>query len=331
MKVFVTGASGFIGSNLVRRLVADGHEVSCLMRENSHHPLLEGLEFERVVGDLLRMESFEKALDGCDVAFHCAAVISFSRYALDKAYPVNVEGTRNILNACVNSGVRRLVFTSACAVVGISKTPNVILEESSAWVPPESWVYAHTKYLSEKMVLSYAEKGLETIALNPSAVYGRGDYNMNTGMAIKQIYRNRMIASPPGGTSYVSIKDLIEAHILAMKHGKSGNRYILVKENLRYITLFNRIAESLNSRKVKFSLPGFLHYPIYYSMSAVESIMHLLDLGELPISSHIMDELFMFKYYSNRKACRDLGWKPKDDIETAVLDATEYYKKQEMF
>ncbi|MFH1788373.1 MAG: NAD-dependent epimerase/dehydratase family protein [Candidatus Altiarchaeota archaeon] len=331
MKIFVTGASGFVGSNLVRRLVDDGHKVVCLMRENSQHPLLEGLEFERVTGDLLIKDSFEKVLDDCDVAFHCAAVISFSTYALGKSYPVNVEGTRNVLDACVNSGVKRLVFTSACATIGISKTPDVILDESSAWMPPESWAYAYTKHLSEQMVLSYADKGLETIALNPSAVYGRGDHNMNTGMAVKQIQKNRMLASPPGGTSYVSIKDLVDAHVLAMKRGKPGNRYILVKENLRYIDLFNRIAEAVGSNKIKFTLPVSLHYPIYYSMTAAESIMHFLGLGELPVSAHIMDELFMFKYYSNEKAGSDLGWKPKDSIETAVLDAMEYYKRQEMF
>jgi len=330
-RVFVTGASGFIGSNLVRRLVDEGHDVVALMRRHSHHPLLDGVEFERVTGDLLEKESFEKALDGCDVVFHCAAVISFSRYTLSKAYPVNVDGTRNVLEAALKAGVRRFVFTSACATIGISRTPDVILDESSEWVPPESWVYAYTKYVSEREVLSYSEKGLETIALNPSAVYGQGDHALNTGLAIKQIYKNRMLASPPGGTSYVSINDLIDAHILAMEKGKPGERYILVKENLRYIDLFNRIAQALHSKIIRFVLPPTAHYPLYYSMMTAESLLHFFGLRELPISSHILDELFMFKYYSGKKAEKELGWRPREDLETAVVDAMEYYRKQKMF
>jgi dihydroflavonol-4-reductase len=330
-RVFVTGASGFIGSNLVRRLTAEGHDVAALMREHSYHPLLEGLEFERVTGDLLEKESFEKAVEGCDVVFHCAAVISFSRYALSKAYPVNVDGTRNMLEAALKAGVRRLVFTSACAAVGISRTPDVILDESSSWVPPESWVYAYTKHLSEREVLSYSDKGIETIALNPSAVYGQGDHALNTGLAIKQIHKNRMPASPPGGTSYVSVNDLIDAHILAMKKGKPGERYILVKENIPYIDLFNRIAEALHSRRIRFVVPQLSHYSLYYSMMTAESLLHFFGLGELPVSSHILDELFMFKYYSSKKAEDELGWRPREDLETAVVNAMDYYKRQKMF
>jgi dihydroflavonol-4-reductase len=231
----------------------------------------------------------------------------------------------------VLAGVKRFIFTSACATIGISKDPDTILDESSNWVPPKTWVYAYTKDLSERMVqFENAHGRMDTICLNPSAVYGPGDHAMNTGFAIKKIKQNNMPACPPGGTSYVSINDLVDAHILAMSKGKSGERYILMKENLTYFDLFNRIAETVGSNGIKYVVPNFMHYPLCHSMSAAESIMNILGLGELPISSHIMDELFMFKYYTNKKATRELGWKPKDKLEDAVSAAMEYYENQKM-
>jgi dihydroflavonol-4-reductase len=330
MKILITGGSGYVGSNLLKRLVEGGHDVTALMRPKSYHPLLAGLGFTRFIGDLDNVGSLLKAVQGADVVYHCAAKISFSKYGLQDAYSTNVLGTRNLLDASMVAGVKRFIFTSACATIGISTEPETILDESFTWIPPESWVYAHTKYEAERMVLSKASHGMETIALNPPSVYGQGDHALNTGFAIKQILRNRMPGCPPGGTSYVSINDLVDAHILALDHGKSGERYILMKENLPYSELFNRIAAVLGSRRIDFIVPRILHYPLCYSMSAAETIMRYLGAGELPISSHIMDELFMFKYYNRKKAVHELGWKPKEKLEDAVDEAMRYYEDQKM-
>ncbi|MFH1055308.1 MAG: NAD-dependent epimerase/dehydratase family protein [Candidatus Altiarchaeota archaeon] len=323
-KVFVTGASGFIGSNLVRRLVEDGHDVSAMMNRHPYHPLLEGVKFERVVGNLTEPTSFREALAGCDTVYHCAALITF-RGGYNEPYKVNVEGTRNILDVSLGARVRRFVFTSACVTLGISKSPDVVLDESSKFAPPKSWVYANTKHLAEEMVMSYSKKGMDTVSLNPSTVYGAGDHSLNSGFTIKKVAEGKAIFAPPGGTSYVSVNDVVDAHILAMNKGVSGERYIISRENLTYKELFNRIADAVKSTRVKYVLPKILRYPAYYPMVAIEQLI------TPPIPSRLIDELFIFKYYNNQKAVRELVWAPKEDLGAAVLEAVEYYRKYNLF
>ena len=119
-KVFITGASGFIGSNLLRRLVKEGYEVTALLREGSTHPFLEGVDFNKVTGSLGDANLIEEALYGVDHVFHLAAFVTFNRYESDEAFRVNVEGTKSLLRASREAGVKRFIYLSACAVLGFS-------------------------------------------------------------------------------------------------------------------------------------------------------------------------------------------------------------------
>jgi len=180
---FITGASGFIGSNLINKLYL-GNKVYALVRDPQRH-VIGGIE--NIVGDILSPESYEHELKGCDILFHCAAFISFRKKDFDEAYRVNVEGTRNVLEAAYVAGVKKVVHLSACAVLGFSDDKNKVLDETADPVIRKDNVYAYIKKLAEEEVQKYVKKGLDVSIANISTVYGQGDRKMNSGSIIKTI------------------------------------------------------------------------------------------------------------------------------------------------
>lgn len=326
-KIFVTGATGFIGSNLVKRLVNNENEVTILVRPDSEHPLISSLNIKEVTGDITDVESIKKGMQNCDYVYHVAAFISFNKYDYDKLYPINVLGTRNVVDAALELGIQKLVHTSATATIGISKSKNILLDESSSCIC-ENDVYAQTKRLAELEVLQACKKGLNAVIVNPSTVYGQGDRSLNSGMIIKNIYNSRVKVAPPGGTSVVSVDDVVEGHILAMEKGKSGERYILSDENLEYIDLFNRIARAINAKEVKIKIPLALHYPAFLSALIMEKGLNLLNIRPWLLTPQIISSAFKYRYFSSAKARKELGWKPEVNFETAVKNALEFYRSE---
>lgn len=324
MKIFVTGATGFLGSNLTKRLVQEGDEVKILIHKKELHPLLLGLGMREVRGDINDFSLLEEAMSGCDFVYHCAAFVSFSQRDYDKLFAVNVEGTKNVVNAALECGVKKLVYTSACAVFGITKNPT-LLDESSFLEVNNGNPYAYSKRLAEKEILKACEKGLDAVIVNPSTIYGQGDTTLNSGLLIKLIYQNRLKFAPPGGTSVVSVDDVVEGHLLAMEKGKKGERYILSNEKFTYFDLFNVIAEVVGTKRIRFKVPSFSFYPAILSAKIMEKWF-----SSPLINLQILKELSHFKYFNSTKARNELGWNPKVDFKTAVARAFEFYKSQKL-
>ncbi len=247
-KVFITGGTGFIGSNLIRSLVKEGEDVVILSRKNSSHPLLEGIAVEKKMGDITNPKSLSDGMQECDKVYHLCASISFNQSDYDRLYQINVEGTKNILKASIKAGVEKFVHVSACATIGISDDPLIILDEDSKYdVRDFSNPYAQTKRFAELEVLKAVDEGLDAVILNPATVYGRGDKTLNSGILIKNIASNRIFFAPSGGTSWISVDDVVEGLILGMEKGNAGERYILSNESILYSELFNRIAMAVGS------------------------------------------------------------------------------------
>lgn len=229
MKVFVTGAAGFVGGNLVRALVAQGAEVVALSRTGKPSPYLSDLPVEWVQGDLADEGcSLEALMRGCRWVFHVAALYSTDPARAADLYEVNVGGTKRVMAAAFRAGVERVVHTSTIGTIGRRADGRPPDED----VPFNLWEtashYAKSKYLGEVAALEWVARGLPVVVVNPCAPVGPGDAKpTSTGQRILDFLHGRMPSYLEGGINFISVRDVAQGHILAARYGTPGERYIL--------------------------------------------------------------------------------------------------------
>ena len=227
MKILVTGSTGFIGGALCRELVAQGYEVRAFHRTTSNLRLLENLPVEHVIGDLTQPDSVRAAVEGVEGVFHVAAWVGMNDPG--RLYAITVEGTRAVVQAALQCGVRRLVYTSSVAALGIPQ-PGIpsLLDEHHTWnFRPEFFPYGYAKYLAELEIQKAVAQGLDAVIVNPSLVLGPGDLYRHTSSVIMQIATRKVGIAVTGGANVVHVADVVEGHIAAFSRGKTGERYIL--------------------------------------------------------------------------------------------------------
>jgi len=325
--ILITGANGFVGSNVQKKLIAYNDQV-CVLIRNPIDGISEKVRV--IIGDIAKLQSLDSAMKECDTVFHCAAYISFQKKDFDKAHQVNVIGTRNVLEAALQAGVKKVVHLSACAVLGFSKDKNTILDETANPTIEKDNVYAYTKKLAEDEVQKYVQKGLNVSIANIATVYGQGDKKLNSGSVIKSVYEGKMKIVPPGGTSFVSVDDLVDGLILLADKGKPGERYIFCTENMEYKSLVQRIARTLNVKGPEHTLPRISYYPALCAVKGMELLSGLAKKDINLMTPQILKESFGYKYFGSAKAQNELGWKPQQTFEEAVKKAFNYYKENHL-
>lgn len=186
-RALVTGGTGFLGSNLALRLVERRWDVRILQRPGASRILLEGGPFEYCDGDVLAAETLLPAMQGIDVVFHASGVVDYWNQGVERMYQVNVQGTRNVMQACLEAGIDRVVHVSSAAALGIH--PNVIVDETFTFnVKPERFIYGHSKYLAEEVVFEYVRLGLPVVLVNPTTVIGPRDIRkVSSGMVVEVV------------------------------------------------------------------------------------------------------------------------------------------------
>jgi dihydroflavonol-4-reductase len=326
-RVFITGASGFIGANLVNELTSCSDRVFALVRKPTGYI---DRKATIILGDILVPESFISVIKECDTIFHCAAYISFQKKDFQRLYRVNVEGTRNILEAAYKAGAKKVVYLSACAVLGFSLDKNKIIDETANPRIEKNNAYAYTKRLAEEEVRKYVQKGLNASIANIATVYGRGDSRLNSGGIIKSIYEGKMKLIPPGGTSFVSIDDLVKGLTLLAEKGRTGERYIFCTENMEYKLLIQRIARTLKVKEPGCILPRFSYYPALWAVKGIELLSRFNQDKVNLTTAQILKETYGYKYFSSKKAEAELGWRPLESLEEAVEKAFSYYKENQL-
>lgn len=233
MKCFVTGASGFIGSNLVRELLARGHRVKALIRPGADERGLAGLKFDRVTGDILDRELLLREMDRCDWCFHLAADYRLWRRNYRPMYATNVLGTRNVLEAAGHAGCDKIVYTSTAGCIGLPKKVKgkymPTTEADTATLEKMTNDYTRSKFQAETLAYElHRKQGLPIIIVNPSAPIGPGDVKPTpTGRFILDFLNRRMSAYLDTGLNWVHVRDVAIGHILAAEKGRFGDRYIL--------------------------------------------------------------------------------------------------------
>lgn len=259
MKTLVTGASGFIGSAVVRRLLSRGREVRVLI-DPGFRPrvdLLAGLDVERVPGDVRDREAIGRALKGCSRLYHLAAIYADWTPTPERIYDVNVEGGKTVLFAAYRASLERVVYTSSIAAVG--RRPDLPPDETCEFSRTdwrEGNAYIRSKWLSERDALRFAAEGLPLVVVNPAFPFGPGDVAPTpTGRFVLSVLNQEATAWFPGGFNAVDVDDLAEGHVLAEERGRIGERYILGGHNVDYQDFFALVAELSGMPGPKFRLP----------------------------------------------------------------------------
>jgi len=244
--IFVTGASGLVGSHLIQSLLSKGKKVRALYRQAV--PVFAGSEqCDWVKGDILDPIGLNEALEGIEYVYHCAAIVSFAPGAASKMLHSNVEGTANVVNACLTQKVKKLIFVSSVAALGRIREMEAI-DESMHWTPETSnSVYGQSKYLAELEVWRAMEEGLPMAIVNPVIILGAGDWNNGSSGIFKSAY-NEFPWYTGGMSGFVDVLDVVDAMQILMDSNITGQRYVLSADNLAYRSLFNSIATAFNKR-----------------------------------------------------------------------------------
>jgi dihydroflavonol-4-reductase len=323
MKTLVTGATGFIGSSLVRELLKDGLQVKVLVRKNSVTRNIDGLDVERAYGDIRDKESVKSALKGCDIFYQTAALYAFWAPDSKVFYDINVEGTKIALSAALEQGIEKAVYTSTIAAVGYYGADNPANEdvEFNLWDTGDH--YTRSKYLGEVEAKKFCEKGLPLVILNPAVVIGVRDIKPTpSGKMIIDVVNRKMPGYIDGGLNLVDVEDVARGHILAAQKGRIGERYILGNENLPikdYLELIGEIAGvKPPGRKIPYSLAIMLGYG-YQFLSSITRKPPVLTAPMVRSGSK-------YVYFNCSKAVRELGLS-QTPIKTTVEKAVSWFKE----
>jgi len=252
----VTGSTGFIGSAVVRRLLARGRRVRCLVEASAPRRNLDGLDVEIVVGDILDRDALRRAIDGCDAVYHLAAI--YALWAPDEKviYDVNVEGTKNVLFAALHAGVRRVVHTSSIAAVGIAD--GEIADETAPFHDwNDSGAYIRSKYQSDLDARRLAGEGLPVVIVCPAFPFGERDIGPTpTGSFIVEALRRRVPGYTEGGFCAVDVDDVAECHVLAEEKGRVGERYIAGAHNVMFRDFYEQVTRIAGLPPIRRKLPS---------------------------------------------------------------------------
>jgi dihydroflavonol-4-reductase len=324
MRALVTGASGFVGAAVARALLAQGWQVRVLVRGGSDRRNVATLAVEQVVGDLTDAASLEQALAGCEAAFHVAADYRLWAPQPQQLYRTNVDGTGYLLDAAQRVGVRRIVYTSSVATVGLPATGGRGAENTPVGLADMIGHYKRSKFLAEERAREAAARGVPVVIVNPSTPIGPGDVKPTpTGQIVLDAALGRTPAYVDTGLNIVHVDDVAAGHLLAFHRGRVGERYILGGEDMTLREILTTIAQLAGRRPPRIRLPHVAVLPVAYA-----SEMYARLTGRptrVTVEGVRMARKRMF--FSSDKAARELGyrWRPPGE---AFADALRWFREQ---
>jgi dihydroflavonol-4-reductase len=328
MPSLVTGANGFLGSAIVRALLADGRAVRAFVRRGSDRRNLVGLDVELAEGDLTDRESLRAAAGGCDSVFHVAA--DYRLWVADPLpmYRANVEGSVSVLEAAAAAGAERLVYTSSVAVLGINRDRTPADETTPVTLEDMIGTYKRSKFLAEQAVRRRADElDYPVVIVNPSTPIGPGDIRPTpTGRVILDAAAGRMPAYVDTGLNLVHVDDVARGHLLALTFGRRGERYILGGQDMSLKEILRRVGEHLGRPASNMRLPHWAVYPIALVSEGLAKIT-----GREPRAT--LDGVRMAKkhmYFSSAKAERELGYRWRDP-QLAIGEAIDWFRSHDYF
>ncbi len=323
MKALVTGATGFIGANLVRELLAQGYQVKALVRRESDRRNIDGLDIEVAFGDLRDKASLDSAVDGCEVLFHVAACYTFWTPDPQAIYETNVEGTANMLSAALAKGMKRVVYTSTESTIGNPQDGCLGTEEVDVDPSDLAGHYRRSKYLAEELALDMCRQGLSLVVVNPTTPVGPLDLKPTpTGQFIVDFLNRRMPAYVNTGLNLVDVGDVARGHVLALEKGRSGERYILGNKNLTFREILHLLQPIAGIKAPRLRIPlwlalGAAHIDEFAS-GRIRKRQPRIPLAGVKAARK-------FRHFDCSKAVRELGL-PQTSVEEALEKAVRWFR-----
>ncbi|NTU58756.1 MAG: SDR family oxidoreductase [Chlorobiaceae bacterium] len=327
-KIVVTGGTGFIGSRLVCRLAeGEGNEIHAVVRKSSDLTSLKECidRITLVYGDVTDAASLSGLFDGADEVYHCAGLTYMGNRKNELLEKININGTKNVLEASRKAGVRRVVHVSSITAVGFSTTKKPLNEKSPWNFDQMTLEYARTKHVAEQIVADEVRKGLDCVIVVPAFVFGAGDINFNAGRIIIDVYKRKMPFFPLGGVCVVDVEIVVDTLIEAMKKGKTGDRYIIGGDNVSFRELLKTIMNVTGVHQLSLPLPLWGAKVISYFLKFSKDrskISKLFNMSMFAVASE-------FLYFDSSKASRELGMR-YEPHEKTVRRTFEWYRDNKL-
>ncbi len=332
-KVLVTGASGHLGSNLVRALLADGQEVRALVQARADNRSLDGLDVERVEGDLRDADSLRRAVTGVARVFHVAAKISTATATPDEQrtlYEINTLGTRDILRAAIDAGVSRLVLTGSFSSTGFDlDDPSKPSDETLPFYPfGHAMPYSHTKTLAEHEVLKACAEGFDGVIATSCGVIGPWDYlPSRMGGTICDLANGKLKAYVEGGFTWMRAADIARGHMLAMERGRKGQKYLFATEFMLISQLFATVLEVAGIQRKLIEIPIDLVGTVAALYSG--TLARFFPKASQRLTPGSIAVLKARRRVDISKARRELGYEPTS-MREAIAEAYEFFCREGM-
>lgn len=320
-RVLITGGTGFLGANLAEALTLRGCAVRILRRRGSDAGILEGITVDHCYGDIRDPDAVRQAVRSCDTVVHSAAIVKYLKSRWQEQREVNVDGTRNVVNACLSEGSVRLVHVSSIAALGHPPGREPANEETAFnWQERPS--YKLSKRLAELEVLEGVKNGLDAVIVNPSIIIGERDIHFHGGSLLTNARKGTTLLYMDGGMNVVYVGDVVRGIIAAAERGRTGERYILAGENLTVHEAFARTADIVGGRRPIGRVPLPL---LRAGTRLIEGVCDLLGV-EPPISMDLIVHAGIYNWYSSGKAERELGY-TITTFDQAVKAAYDWYRQ----
>lgn len=313
-RVFVTGATGFLGKHLVAALRARGDEVVAMVR-GEVGSLGEGVTLRR--GDVTDAASVRDAAAGCELAYHAAGLVSRDPADAEAMYRVHVDGTKATLGALEEIGVRRVVVASTSGTIAVSDDPEAVRDETAP-APMDHiarWPYYRSKLFGERAALDRARDGFEVVVVNPSLLLGPGDDRESSTEDVRKFLERKIPFCPGGGIAFVDARDAAAAMILAMEKGVSGERYLVNAANMTVAAFFGRLERISGVKAPPLKLP---RAPVALAGVGADLLGRVASRLNLPAPvDKISAEMAQVYWYCDASRARtDLGWQPREVADT---------------
>jgi dihydroflavonol-4-reductase len=323
MLIFVTGATGFVGSHVARVLAEQGAELRLLVRSGSDLRNLQGIAADLVQGDLRDAACLPSALAGCEAVFHVAADYRLWVRDPEQMYRSNVEGTRAVLVAARNAGVRRVVYTSTVATMGFTHNGYPANESSPVSLAHMIGHYKQSKFLAEEVALHAGRSGMDVVVVNPTTPVGERDIKPTpTGRIIVDFLKKKFPAYVDTGLNLVDVSECARGHVAALEKGRSGERYILGGENLSLKQILDKLGDITGLPSPKTRVP----YAVALAAGLVDEVVTgRLFRGEPRATVEAVRMSRKKMFVSSDKAERELGWQPVP-VTDALRRAVEWFR-----
>ena len=312
--IFLTGGTGLVGAHILLKLTESGQKVKALKRKRSSLTVIKNIfshykktdllkSIEWIEGDLLDLFSLQEGIKGCNTVIHCAAIVSFNPRDFKKMMKINVEGTANIVNICLENNIDKLAYISSIATLNDDK--NHIRTEDSFWKESKSnSQYAKSKYLSEQEVWRGIEEGLNSIIVNPSVILGPGDWTKGSSQMFEKVWKGLKFYSS-GSTGYIDVLDVAKCVVKLLEKEIINERFILNAENKKYRDIFDSIAENLNKPK-----PHIKVSPLIKEIAwRIEWLKSFITNKSPLITKETANTAMKNKSFSNEKIIKALDYK----------------------